>query len=296
MKYLIVLIIGINLLLWVMGLKEYKIFKNSEEYNDKEEFKFRSLMFMGFGLMRILRIKRYQSRLFEIFRRRFNSIEKTENYYRAILSNLISACVLIFDGNMAFIMAYAFKYGYSSDLLLLVIMCFGEIFAIAYGQYKQVLNYENKRAESILTELANVVNKISILQASGLPMESIILRIAEENDDDQNPIYKEFRIVAGDIANGKGAVKAMQSMNQRVRRPEMSRFTSAIIQNLTHGTEDCSQTLLNLSNEMWKIRRGMDKKKGQFIKEMMLIPTLVCFGIVMIMVIAPAFMGLKSFV
>ncbi len=295
MKSIIFLLIGINLLLFGVGRKEFKAFKKSEEYRLKDEFKFRSMMFLGFGVMKIGRIKRYKSRLFEIFRRRFNSIEKTVSYYRAIISNLITACVVIFDANVVFTVAYVCKYGLGRDVWLLGALCLVEILCMGYGQYKQVLNYENKRAESVLAELANVVNKISILQASGASMENIIMRIAEEDSGESNPIYKEFQIVAGDISNGKGAVKGMQGMNQRIRKPEMSRFTSAIIQNLTHGTEDCAKVLSNLADEMWKMRRAIDKKKGQFIKEMMLIPTLVCFGVVMVIVIAPAFMGLRAF-
>lgn len=296
MIYVIMILAIVNLLLAVPGISEYRKFKKSEEYGCKKDFKFRTLMFIGYGFMRLFHFKRYQSKIFEIYHHRYNSIEKTISFYRAYISNMITACVFVLDITMTFICVYVFRYKATDDVVLFCGLGIVAIVAIVYGQYKQLIAIENNRAESMLAELPNVVNKIVILQACGLPMEPILQRIARDNINDKSPIYREFQTVSTDISNGKGAVKAIQGMNQRCRKPEMTRFTSAIIQNLTHGTEDCALILLNLADEMWKMRRSMDKKRGQMIKEMMLIPTIVCFAIVMLIVIAPAFMGLGSFV
>lgn len=286
----------INLVLFTAGLKEYGRFKRSEEYECKDEFKFRSLMHMGYGALRIIGFSKYRGRVFEIHKHRFGSVEKTVCYYRAYISNLITACVVLGDIIASFAIAYIRLNGFDIDLVYLCVLGVVAIAAIVYGQYKQNLSAEKTRTDSMLCELPNIVNKITVFQASGLPMETILQRIALEGGEEKNPIYRELEMVAMDISNGKGAVKAIHAMQQRCKRPEISRFASAIVQNLTHGTADCAQVLEGLADEMWRMRRSVDKIRGQKIKEMMLIPTLICFAIVMVIVITPAFMGLDRFV
>ena len=296
MRCALILFTIINLLLALLGIKEFRRFKRSEEYKCKKEFRFRTLMFLGFGAMKLLRFKKYRGTVFEIYRHKFGGIEKTIDYYRAYISNMVTACISLFDIIAGFVVAYIYIRGVDEEVFYFGILGVVAIVAIVYGQYHQNLSEERNRTDNIICELPNVVNKIAVLQASGLPMEMVLQRVAKENRSESNPVYNELQIVAADISNGKGAVKAMQSMQQRCKKPEISRFVSAIVQNLTHGTSDCAQMLEMLANDMWRTRRSLDKIRGQKIKEMMLIPTIICFVVVMVIVITPAFIGLDRFV
>lgn len=149
------------------------------------------------------------------------------------------------------------------------------------------------RKQEILIDLPVFLSTLVLLLGAGVPFTAAIQKVVHDGDQTR-PLYKELNTVLMEISAGKPANQAYEDLAQRCRVPEITRFVSLLLQNLSRGSADLVLALRNLSQECWGRRKDVARKLGEEASSKLVIPMVLIFLAVGIIVLAPAIMGLSQ--
>jgi tight adherence protein C len=107
------------------------------------------------------------------------------------------------------------------------------------------------------------------------------------------PLYEELNITYIEIRNGKPEISAYEDFARRCRVKEITKFVTAIIQNLRKGNSELVPLLKLQSNECWQLRKLMAKKLGEEASTKLVLPLMIMFVGILVVVILPAVLQLK---
>ena len=125
-------------------------------------------------------------------------------------------------------------------------------------------------------------------------MEKIVLDRQKAGKKDR-PLYDELSVVLMEIKAGKSEIKAYEEFAKKCRVPEITKFTSVIIQNLKKGNSELVSILRLQSVECWEMRKSVAKKLGEEASTKLLFPMMIMFAAILLIVITPAAMQLQGF-
>jgi len=91
-----------------------------------------------------------------------------------------------------------------------------------------------------------------------------------------------------EISAGKPAARAYEDMAFRCKVPEVTRFVSAVLQNLNRGNRDMVYVLRTLAQEAWDKRKDLARKQGEEASTKLVFPMVMVFVAIAIIVLAPA--------
>lgn len=151
----------------------------------------------------------------------------------------------------------------------------------------------DRRKRAILIDLPDCINTLAVLINAGLPLTAAIQKITRDGSV-QRPLYKEFRQLMIEINAGKPVNQAYEDFAQRCKLPEITRFVSAMLQNLNRGNSDLVYVLRLLSQEAWEKRKDIAKKQGEEASSKLVFPMVMVFLAVTIIVLAPAMMSMSK--
>ena len=285
----------LSAVLFLLGWKGYKAVSKSMKKKERE-IALIKLMPAGYGFMRLRRQRSSaDSKLFRLYLKRYNSIPRSKERYNAFLADTCGLSILLFDLLTFFLALYSRKTSESGKIAGTAFLGSVLIGVCIYLARKKEFDNDKRRREEIADELPVVMNKIVILLGSGMPMSKVLEQLGNDPGNG-NPLYEELKICRLNIQNGtRSPQDALADMQRRCPGQSMSRFASALIRNITKGTDDCDYSLMQLAHEMWHEKKANSSRRYKRLKNKLFIPTVVMFGMLLIVVSAPAFMQLKNF-
>ena len=149
----------------------------------------------------------------------------------------------------------------------------------------------NRRKRAILIDLPEFINTLAVLINAGLPLNAALQKITRDRNA-HRPLYKELRQLMVEINAGRSINQAYEDFAQRCKVPEITRFVSAVLQNLNRGTADLVYVLRMLSQEAWAQRKDIAKKQGEEASSKLVLPMVMVFLAVALIVLAPAMMSM----
>ncbi len=284
----------ITVLLYLCGLRRYR---ENKEFLIGNSYPFRPVMPCGYALIAPVKLRRMNgNRIFMLYHKRYNSIEKTVTVYKAYLASVAALCLLLCDVLTVMLAMYAYRGAAKDDIISFAVFGILIIAVCAFGYRKRELSEEKRRVEAIVGELPMIMNKVVVLLGSGKNMVQIIKQLGLTASPDCSPLYEELRTCAMSISdNTRSSPQALKEMQQRCPDNVMSKFVNALIQNITKGTDGCSDALMELSHELWREKKTSAKIRNKKTKSLLLIPTFIVFVVVMALCIIPVVMQLESF-
>ncbi|MGE5423370.1 MAG: type II secretion system F family protein [Ignavibacteriales bacterium] len=198
---------------------------------------------------------------------------------------------------VAMVLAVLFLFGFFSLLgeVDVSFPIFGLLVAglIYYSTDQGIEKKLETRKQEILIDLPVFLSTLVLLLGAGVPFTSAIQKVVHDGDQSR-PLYIELNTVLMEISAGKPANQAYEDLAQRCRVPEITRFVSMLLQNLSRGSADLVLALRNLSQECWGRRKDVARKMGEEASSKLVIPMVLIFLAVGIIVLAPAIMGLSQ--
>ena len=204
-----------------------------------------------------------------------------EFYYNVTVAKQISAAWLVLI--VGIVLAVL-----AEQPLVLGIAALGAFYA-AYYMQKSVKEQNEARKDKIETEYPEVLSKLALLVNAGLITRQAWEKIAFMSD---GVLYREMRTAVEDMQNGKSEAEAYLSFAQRCGNDNVTRFISALNQNLNKGDDELCLYLNQYSGEAWNLRKQNALQKGQQASTKLLLPIVLIFGGIMMMVVVPVFAGL----
>jgi tight adherence protein C len=142
-----------------------------------------------------------------------------------------------------------------------------------------------KRQKSIMLQLPNTLDLLTISVEAGLDFMSAMRRVVEKHPE--GPLKEELERFFKQTELGRPRREALREMANRVQLQDLNAVVSALIQADRLGVS--IGPILNMQSEMLRIRRGQRAEKlAQEAPVKMMMPLIVCIlPSVFIMILAP---------
>ncbi|MEA4846296.1 MAG: type II secretion system F family protein [Clostridiaceae bacterium] len=149
-----------------------------------------------------------------------------------------------------------------------------------------------KRNFNIQYDFPDFLNKLVLLINAGMTVPRAWEKIVRDRKE-MTPLYEELRTTYLEIKNGKPEMKAYEDFARRCRVREITKFITAVVQNLKKGNGDLVPLLKLQSNECWQLRKNMAKRLGEEASTKLVFPLMIMFIGILVIVILPAVLQLK---
>ncbi|MCH5275601.1 MAG: hypothetical protein J1E65_07150 [Lachnospiraceae bacterium] len=150
-----------------------------------------------------------------------------------------------------------------------------------------------KKQHLMEREYPTIISKLTLYLGAGLNTKSAWERIAESmKEKDPNPIYGEMLLTCREMESGITEAEAYARFGKRIRQQCYVRFTTLLVQNLKKGN---TALLLQLRQEAltaMEEHAALIKRAGEESATKLLLPMVMLMGMVMILIMVPAFMGM----
>lgn len=159
---------------------------------------------------------------------------------------------------------------------------------------------EKRRKEKLQSEYPELVSKLTILLGAGMTLFSAWNKIATNYSNKRknnmipvHPLYEEMLITCHEIESGVGEARAYERFGERCGLHRYRKFCSLLVQNLRKGTRGLVQLLEQEVSDSFEERKNLAKKSGEEAGTKMLFPMMMMFGIIIVIIMVPAFLSLQ---
>lgn len=167
------------------------------------------------------------------------------------------------------------------------------LFIVFYATDKELDQQIKKKNFYIQYEFPDFLNKLVLLISAGMTVPRAWEKIVRDRNN-MTPLYKELNTTYLEIRNGKPEIEAYEDFAKRCRVKEITKFVSAIMQNLRKGNAELVSLLKLQSDECWQLRKAMARKLGEEASTKLVLPLMIMFIGILVIVILPAVLQLKT--
>ncbi len=184
-----------------------------------------------------------------------------------------------------------YKKDYSAFYLCLLVIC---LLPVLWRRERQDMLKE--REYQLLLAYPELVNKVMLLLSAGLTVRGSLERICDEYRDriqkggERKYVYEEVCFSVQEMEHGMSETMALESFGRRCRLLPYLRFASMMNQNIRKGSEGLIQLLEVEAIEAFEKRKEQVKVMGETAGTKLLLPMILMLGVVMVIIVIPAFM------
>ncbi|AUS98408.1 type II secretion system protein [Clostridium thermosuccinogenes] len=174
-----------------------------------------------------------------------------------------------------------------------IIFSIALILTVAYLSDNELKEKIKKRRLAIQMDFPDFLNKLILLIDAGMTVTRAWEKAVEDNKKG-GVLYSELETVLAEIKSGKSEYQAYEDFSKRCRTPEVTRFMSALIQNLRKGNSDIVSVLRLQSNECWMMRKNAAKRLGEEASTKLIFPMMLILIAILIIVATPALLAMQG--
>ena len=177
------------------------------------------------------------------------------------------------------------------------------LIGVIYGIY-QVYRSREKRKQAeklcrqkLLREYPNMISKFAMLLGTGTTVKQVWEKIVQDyekqkSSDGEQLVYEEMGIALREMNSGISELEAYERFGKRCGVLEYIKFSALLTQNLRKGSKGMSDILRMEVVRSFEERKRTAKRMGEEAGTKLLLPMLGMLGVVMIMVMVPAFLSM----
>ena len=109
----------------------------------------------------------------------------------------------------------------------------------------------------------------------------------------ENPVYEEMKITLREMQSGVSEPEAYERFGKRCNITNYIKFGTLLSQNLRKGSKDISEILRMEAIQSFENRKSMARRRGEEVGTKLLLPMIGMLGVVLIMVMVPAFLTMQ---
>lgn len=168
-------------------------------------------------------------------------------------------------------------------------------FCIPFALYKELDRRIKRKKQSIVLELPELLNRMTLLLNAGETVQGALLKCAANRFGstgatvaDKSPLQKEIALLVSGLHNREPFHLLMERLSKRCAVQEVTVFTTTVLMNYKRGGDSFVLALKGLSGEMWERRKALTRMLGEEASSKLIFPMLLIFLVVMTIVAAPA--------
>lgn len=182
----------------------------------------------------------------------------------------------------------------------LSILLFGilmAVFVVLIPEWKRK-KAEEKRREDLETSYSAIVSKMNLLVQANMSIRSAWTKVVEDYDDSlkkgsfkKNYAYEEMRRALNEMSAGTNEEKAYEDFGRRCGEHTYIRLANMLSQNLRQGIKGLKKSMEAEQRTALTERKNRAIRRGEEAGTKLLFPMIVLLGIVIALLIVPAFLS-----
>lgn len=150
------------------------------------------------------------------------------------------------------------------------------------------------RQDEMEYDYPEVVNKLALYIGAGMTVQNAWNRMIVDYQGKKQVfryVYEEMMFVYREVENGTSFEKALEEFGRRCQSAKYMKLVTLLSQYMKKGSLQIGTLLRQEATEAMEERKGVIRKKGEKAGTKMLLPMMLLLFVIMILVIAPAFMN-----
>jgi len=175
--------------------------------------------------------------------------------------------------------------------ILLILVIIGVCIGMDQDLHKKIGN----RSKEMMMDYPEIVSKLSLYIGAGMSIrrawQRIALDYAKQRTDRKRYAYEEILLTSYEMESGIPESKSYDNFGKRCQVQNYLKLGTLLSQNLKKGSANIQETLQKESKAAFEERKTEARKLGEEAGTKLLFPMMLMLGIVMIVVIIPAFLS-----
>jgi len=181
----------------------------------------------------------------------------------------------------------------SIALFALFAMSSGVLF---FAKDYDLLKKKQERRKEIEEDYCAIVSKLTLFMAAGMTSKSAFQKIVDEykrnrRNHSKRYVYEEMILACNEMSNGVSEAKAYERFAIRCGSGTYTRLVGLLCQNIKKGNAKLLSEMKEESFRAQTERQNNIRKKGEEAGTKLLVPMMMMLGIVLIIIMAPAFIS-----
>lgn len=181
-------------------------------------------------------------------------------------------------------------------LLWLLVTAAGVV--IFFLQDKDLHTRVQEREQRLKEAYPVVVNKLVLYLGAGLTIRGALMHMANtynrgrQQGKKEEAVYEEILCTCRELQTGVSEAEAYERMGKRCGIQEYIRLSALLSQNLRKGSGTLPARLREEAEFAERAQMNECRRKGEEVSTRLLVPMVMMLGIVMVMIMIPAFAGM----
>ncbi|MBO4809898.1 MAG: hypothetical protein J5537_12745 [Lachnospiraceae bacterium] len=185
----------------------------------------------------------------------------------------------------------------TDESAILLILSFVIGFIVFHLKDKDLEKNYKERNKELVSDYCKVVNRLALYMSAGMTTRAAFNKIAEDykrnmyKQKKKRFVYEEMLLACNEMLNGESEVKSYENFGLRCSVGEYARLVGLLGQSLKKGNAGILSDLKAEAYRAQTERQNTIRKKGEEAGTKLLLPMTIMLGIVMVLIMMPAFMS-----
>lgn len=164
-----------------------------------------------------------------------------------------------------------------------------------YGTDKDLYKQIEDRKQELKLDYPEVVSSLALLIGAGMtPVNAWAKLVKDYTAKKQKTgrrrcVYEEMLLTAHEMQNGVSQVKAYENFGLRCQLTSYNKLAALMAHNVTKGSSNLAQLLREEASAAFEERKHLARELGEKAGTKLLAPMMMLLGMIMIIIIVPAF-------
>ncbi len=162
---------------------------------------------------------------------------------------------------------------------------------------KELIKQIHNRKRELQMEYPEFISKFTLLIGAGMPIKAALVRLVYDykqklnNVASKKHVYEELLVTVHEMESGMIEEAAYEAFGKRCAEVNYIKFSGLLIQNKKRGGKKLIELLEKEVKEAFEERKNQSRRLGEEAGTKLLIPMMIMLGVVMTLVIIPAFLS-----
>lgn len=153
----------------------------------------------------------------------------------------------------------------------------------------------SQRNRQMLIDYPQLISKLMLYLGAGMTIRNAFQRIAHYYNKEKQEtgklhyVYEEMLLICHELDSGISEAAAYEHFGKKCRLPQYTKLSNILIQNLKKGSNSILNALRQEAENAFEERKSIARKLGEEAGTKLLLPMMLMFGIVMILIMIPAY-------
>lgn len=180
----------------------------------------------------------------------------------------------------------------SGYLFLFLCLCAGGVYFLQEEKLKEKIEERNHQ---MLLDYPQFISKLMLYMGAGMTVRNAFQRIASQYHREKQEegyfryVYEEMLLICHELDSGISEAVAYEHFGKRCRLPQYTKLVNILVQNLRKGSNGILDALRQEAKNAFEERKNVARKLGEEAGTKLLLPMMLMLGIVMVLIIIPAY-------